>query len=283
MTMATKKKVAAAPKAAVKGKPQKPVAVEQIIAQASAEKKRVLHIGCGTPNPDKLHQNFRGPNWQEVRMDIDPSVAPDIIADMTNMDMVKDNEFDAIWSSHNIEHLYYHQVPVAFAEFFRVIKPGGFFLVTLPDIQTVAAYVAEGQLEHKLYDSPAGPITPLDIVFGFTAAIARGNHFMAHRTAFTAQTLAVKLHQAGFCNIQVIRKGYDLWGVAYKLPKGHPMRKDSAVIGNDKDVPPLLPKRTAASVAPVANQVPPAGASAGVLPDELNRPPLAWQPLGLKK
>lgn len=260
-------------------KTKKPVAAPAAATLAASNpslapqgKKRVLHIGCGMYKPEKLHANFRNDQWQEVRVDIDPSVKPDIVADMLNMNMMKEGEYEAIWSSHNIEHLHFHEVPVAFKEFFRVLKPGGFMLVTLPDIQTVAAVIAQGKLETKLYDSPAGPIMPLDIVFGFTRAIASGNHFMAHKTAFTAETLAIKLHQAGFCNIQVQRKQYDLWAVAYKLPHGHAMRVDKATISTD------------GTQKLITQQV--EGVQAGKVTghqDELDRPPVQWKPLGLKK
>lgn len=242
-------------------------------APTAGMKKRVLHVGCGVQNPEKLHANFRGEDWQEIRMDIDPSVKPDIVSDMSRMHMVKDGEFEAIWSSHNIEHLFFHEVPVALKEFYRVLKLGGFVLITLPDLQTVASYVAQGKLEQKLYDSPAGPITPLDILFGYTKAIAAGNHFMAHKTGFTAETLAYKFHQAGFCNIQVQRRGFDLWAVAYKLPEGHPQRTDKATISVDKKNIPQTPAQ------PVAMQ---AGAAPGRT-DELDRKPVAWKQLGLNK
>ena len=65
---------------------------------------------------------------------------------------------DAVWSSHNVEHLYGHQVPTALGEFNRVLKAGGLALITLPDLQTVCRSIAEGKLEPVLYQSPAGPV-----------------------------------------------------------------------------------------------------------------------------
>ena len=41
---------------------------------------------------------------------------------------------DAVFSSHNIEHLYPHEVPLALKEFMRVLKPDGFVLMTCPDL-----------------------------------------------------------------------------------------------------------------------------------------------------
>lgn len=181
------------------------------------ELKTVLHVGCGSYNPKKLPKQFDLSEWREIRLDIDPAVKPDIISDITDMHMVESESVDAIWSSHNIEHLYPHQVVVAFKEFWRVLKVGGLVYMTMPDIQAVARHVAEGNLETPLYVSPAGPISAIDILFGFRPALAAGHHFMAHKTGFTAQSLSDKLSQAGFQRVDVKSVNLDLWASGYKV------------------------------------------------------------------
>lgn len=179
--------------------------------------RTVLHVGCGAPNREKLPAMFREPGWRELRFDIDPDVEPDLLGTMTDMGEVGTGSVDALYSSHNVEHLYLHEVPIAFAEFLRVLKPGGFALITCPDIQEVAKLIAEGRLEDTAYTSPAGPIMPIDIIYGYSRSIARGNHFMAHRTGYTGQTLGRKLVQAGFAPVQVAKgKQFDLWARAQK-------------------------------------------------------------------
>ncbi len=184
--------------------------------QTGSPQKTVLHVGCGPYGRDSLHKTFRTKEWLEVRLDIDPSVKPDIIGTITDMSGVASEFADALYSSHNLEHVFNHEVPVALAEFYRVLKPGGFALITLPDIQKVAECVAEGNLEDTLYVSAAGPIAAIDILYGFGEAIARGNHYMAHRTGFTAQSLAKKMQEAGFRDIEVRRENLDLWATGYK-------------------------------------------------------------------
>ncbi len=171
----------------------------------------VLHVGCGPRDPESLHVTFREPGWREVRFDLDPSVVPDIVGSITNMSTVPTASVDAIWSSHNVEHLYAHEVPLALAEFYRVLKPGGFALITLPDLQAVAELVAADKLEEVIYITPMGPIRPRDMIFGFGVAIARGNTFMAHHTGFTATTLGAALSRAGFARGRVERSGSELW------------------------------------------------------------------------
>ena len=74
-----------------------------------------------------------------------------------------------------------------------------------PDILSVAQAITQGLLTETLYVSPAGPISALDILYGFQHDIQRGNFFMAHKTAFTADTLAKDLMAAGFSGVSVAR------------------------------------------------------------------------------
>jgi predicted SAM-dependent methyltransferase len=175
----------------------------------------VLNVGCGYPGRRRLHPRFHGPEWREVRLDINPAVEPDIVCSITEMTPVPDGSMDAIWCSHNLEHLYRYEVPAALGEFYRVLRPGGLVCLTLPDLQRVAALVVDDQLETQAYMSPSGPITALDIIFGHMASVARGDLDMAHKSGFTRSTLRKLLDSAGFDRIE-IRQGssFDLWATA---------------------------------------------------------------------
>ena len=182
--------------------------------------KIVLNVGCGYALRQKLHRHFHGPEWQEIRLDVDPGVQPDIVCSMTDMRPISANTIDAVWSSHNLEHLQRHEVPLALGEFIRVLRPRGLVLLTLPDLQQVAQLVVDDQLEDQAYQSPSGPVTPLDMIFGHSASLARGNRFMAHRTGFTARSLHQALIEAGFVEVRVRPGGsFDLWATACK-PSG---------------------------------------------------------------
>lgn len=180
--------------------------------------RSVLHVGCGPADPAKLPAAFfPAGEWRELRLDIDPGVAPDIVASITDMAVVPSGSVQAVWSAHNLEHLAAHEVPLALAEFHRVLAPAGFVLVTMPDLQQVAALVAEGRLEDPAYISAMGPIAALDMLYGHRASIAAGNHFMGHRTGFVATTLARHLEIAGFQNVRVQRDGhFALWASGVK-------------------------------------------------------------------
>lgn len=177
--------------------------------------RRVLNAGSGPQSPRQLHPVFAQPEWHEVRMDIDPEAKPDVLGSVTDMTGVFTPEsFDAVWSSHVLEHLYGHQVPEALREFRRVLKPDGFALITSPDIEAVAAMIVERGLGELAYTAPAGPITPLDMLYGHSASLARGKLYMAHNTGFTCDTLGQQLVEAGFATVLAKRDRFDLWAVA---------------------------------------------------------------------
>ncbi|MDO9277498.1 MAG: methyltransferase domain-containing protein [Polaromonas sp.] len=183
--------------------------------------KTVLHVGPGhRQSGAKLPIGFQGSEWQEIRLDIDPGNEPDMVGSMLDMAAVATGSVDAIYSAHNIEHVYAHEVPLVLAEFLRVLKPSGVAVITCPDLQTVCALVADNKLTDAAYNSPAGPITPLDILYGHSAAVAAGHHFMAHKTGFTEKSLTQALQTAGFQSIASKRRasGLDLWMLASKAP-----------------------------------------------------------------
>lgn len=179
-------------------------------------KKKALNVGCGQ-NP--IESWICSPEeWEETRVDIDPDVSPDILASAMDLGQIKTGSYDLVYNSHNLEHVYAHEVPVVLSGFRRVLKKGGEVVITCPDIQSVASHIANGNLEGVLYLANEVPISPIDVVFGHRGCIALGNEFFAHKTAFTDATLAAKLREAGFKNVKVDRytNEFSLWARATK-------------------------------------------------------------------
>ena len=187
-------------------------------APVAMTQRSVLHVGCGHKGTRQLHPIFQpGGNWHEIRLDLDPSVQPDILCSISDMrGHVADGSVDAVWSSHNIEHLQDHEVSLAFAEFRRVLKPDGCLLIRCPNLTAIVEAIVATGLEMPVYMSPAGPITPLDMLFGHRASIARGNAYMAHHTAFTDVRLARLLVEAEFDEVRTLNDAaFDLWAIGF--------------------------------------------------------------------
>jgi predicted SAM-dependent methyltransferase len=181
---------------------------------AAHEPRRVLNAGSGLKSIERLGAVFDRSEWDEIRIDLDPGVAPDVVGSMTDMRAHFDaRTFDAIWSSHSLEHLHSHEIPVALAEFRRILKADGFALITCPDLETVMTLFLNHGPDHVIYQSPAGPITPLDMMFGHARSIAAGHVHMAHNSGLTAARLTNLLRQAGFADAIVKRQEFDLWAV----------------------------------------------------------------------
>ena len=182
--------------------------------------KTFLHVGCGRKNKSQI-RGFDNENWKEIRFDIDKNVNPDIEGTTTDMKLVDTGSVDAVYSSHNIEHIFPHEVPIALREFYRVLKEDGIVVITCPDIQSVGEALTQDKLFETLYESPMGPVTAFDILYGHRKTTVDGNIFMVHKGGFTYSTLDTKFKEAGFKMKYGGRRpgAFDLYIVAFKQKK----------------------------------------------------------------
>ena len=169
----------------------------------TSPQRTFLHVGCGgDPAPAWLDA------YKEVRLDIDETHKPDIVASM--LDLGDIGQYDVVYLSHSLEHVYPHQVPVALEEFRRVLKDDGFVAIVVPDLEDIRP------TEDVVYESPAGPVTGLDMYYGMARLIAE-NPYMAHKCGFTQATLTKVLEEAGFSKVKAQRlQGFNLLGVGIK-------------------------------------------------------------------
>jgi predicted SAM-dependent methyltransferase len=83
-----------------------------------------LHIG-GTEQK---------PGWKILNIFAGPAV--DFVGDCTDLSRFADETVDEVYGSHVYEHLgYLHMLPAAIREVHRVLKKGGIFRMSVPDLE----------------------------------------------------------------------------------------------------------------------------------------------------
>lgn len=187
--------------------------------------KRVLNVG-GSSKVIPLPELYAG--WEHVLLDIDPRHAPDILCDARELDKLAPAQFDAIYCAHNLEHYFRHEVPAVLGGFLHVLKDDGFAHIRVPDMGEVMRTVVSRNLDidDVLYQSAAGPITVLDVIYGHGRDIERsGNDFFAHKTGFTQQALTGALNRCGFDHVfaRALPEMLEVQAFAFKRPPGEAM------------------------------------------------------------
>jgi SAM-dependent methyltransferase len=177
--------------------------------------KLLVSLGSGPKGLAWLPAMFS--EWRQFRVDVDPSVEPDLVADITDLSGIPSGSVDAVWAAHCIEHLYLHEVSAALAEAHRILADDGFLCVIVPDLQSIAGFIVNDRLHEVIYQSPAGPVTAHDMLFGFGPAIAQGRSSMAHNCGFTPGMLMQKMQEISFAEILLRRRpNHELAGLARK-------------------------------------------------------------------
>ncbi len=157
--------------------------------------------------------------FEHLLLDIDLDASPDIVCDARRLRSLEPAQFDAVYCAHNLEHYYRHEVPGVLAGFLHVLKEGGFAHLRVPDLAEVMRLAVERKLdlEDALYQSALGPITVLDVLYGYGAEIERsGRDYYAHKTGFTRKSLPALLQKAGFSKVHCWTANLEVIAVAFK-------------------------------------------------------------------
>ena len=157
--------------------------------------------------------------FEHVLLDIDPAVSPDILCDGRALSTLEAEQFDVVYCAHNLEHYYRHDVRKVLAGFLHVLKPGGFAFIIVPDVMGVLRDAMERKLDidDVVYESSAGPIRVVDVIYGFSDEIQRsGVDFYAHKTGFTSQSLSAAVQEAGFTFSFRGESQFELTSIAFK-------------------------------------------------------------------
>jgi len=177
--------------------------------------KKVLNVG-GNDKRIPLPPQYDG--WEHVLLDIDPRGSPDIVCDARELSQLPGSEYDAIYCSHNLEHYYRHDGEKVLAGFRHVLKKDGFAHIRVPDIAEVMRIVVERKMDidDVLYQSALGPITVLDVLYGYGVEIEQsGNDFFAHKTGFSQKSLYEMLIRCGFSEVFMNRSNHEIGAFAF--------------------------------------------------------------------
>lgn len=178
--------------------------------------KKVLNVG-GNSKDIPLPSQYA--EFEHLLLDIDPKGSPDIVCDARELTSLEASQFDAVYCSHNLEHYYRHDVRRVLGGFLHVLKDSGFAHIRVPDIHEVMRITIEKGLDidDVLYQSPAGPIMVLDVLYGYNVEIEQsGQDFFAHKTGFTEKSLFTALQKAGFAEIYTSVGNLEVNALAFK-------------------------------------------------------------------
>lgn len=169
-----------------------------------SETRKVLNVG-GMRKDIPLPPAYAG--WTSVLLDIDPTHEPDLLMDVRYLGAMPQlwDSFDAVYASHIIEHLHRHEALDVLKGFLLCLHPGGTVEIHTPDIGMLVRRMMALQidLEDFLYESPAGDIRPIDMLYGFQPAIEYNrNDWMAHKYGYSVRTLGLLLTEAGFEKVE---------------------------------------------------------------------------------
>lgn len=154
-----------------------------------------------------------GGEYSPYELQVDLRDAPGIFrADIRKLPEDWANQFDIARSHHVLEHFGFGETEEVLAEWFKIIKPGGYLEVHVPDMESVAQAIVDGRMDIWVQGAIFGdqghpfwqqtPYGGYDENQRFLSHSYQHNH---HKAGFTAKSLAESLHKAGFGKCEIER------------------------------------------------------------------------------
>lgn len=180
----------------------------RILSDSFIPVRAVLNVGGGRNR--NLPNKYEG--WQQVVIDIDPSVEPDIIGDALKLTELPANQYEAVYCSHALEHFYQHDVPTVLAGFLHVLVPDGGVDIAVPDLTGLMRVMRDRDLDiNDVWYRASGPVTFHDVLYGWGLALRRGNMHYAHKCGFTELSISAALVTAGFQEVETASDGLNIF------------------------------------------------------------------------
>ena len=147
-----------------------------------------LNLGSGdSPLPDTG-------GWVNLDAKFDDSLFPLRMGNVKPDGSVPDQSVETVRASHCLEHFKLADIPAVLAEWVRVLKPGGWLKVAVPDFSFIAKTYL-GQIECQTSDG--SPVPLASWVLGDQA-----DEYAYHKAIFDEASLRKFLTDAGLVNVQ---------------------------------------------------------------------------------
>jgi predicted SAM-dependent methyltransferase len=156
--------------------------IDAVITQIRQTAVTGLHLGAGNTKIPGL-----------INCDLFNEKAEKRI-DCTKLDEYPDDSVDLIETHHFIEHLSFADTDNALKEWARVTRPGGYLIVTCPDMTSIAVTLLKLTIRQwgGLYSEKKQ--YPLKMVYG-----TQEHEGMFHKSGYNRFTLSRLLARHGFC------------------------------------------------------------------------------------
>lgn len=140
-----------------------------------------LHLGCGR-------------KYIEGMVNCDKySELADVALDMTDLSAYQDASIGLIETHHAIEHLGFNDAEAALKEWARVLRTGGYLVVSCPDFGAICWKWIRSTLVGRVADRSAARSYILKMVCG-----SQENAGMFHRSHYDRRLMREKLESLGF-------------------------------------------------------------------------------------
>jgi predicted SAM-dependent methyltransferase len=144
-------------------------------ASAEVEEPFRLHIGGQEPRE----------GWKILNIQAGSGV--DFVGDCMDLSAFGDASVDLVYASHVYEHVEYKHLVAAFGEVRRILKPGGEFMIGVPDMDILCQMFLHRDLP------PEGRFHVMRMMFG-----GQMDAFDLHKVGFNLPILCNFLGEAGF-------------------------------------------------------------------------------------
>ena len=181
----------------------------------STEKPLLLDLGVGANYKDGwTHVDFYGIPIRKFWKSHPKRRKPEIETDLRYPLNCPNNIVDGVYSGHTLEHLYPNHAYNLLKEIFRILKPGCWLRINVPDLKRAIEFY-NGKIDIPEYKYKAEAIANLTQNWG-------------HHSVWDFELLSKALEIQGFINIKEVEFGKD--GVDKRLIKEEEVRKHETLV-----------------------------------------------------